>query len=181
MTQKQYYKEPLATFKTNDYLLSLNILIKMGIVLFIGFILYMILALAFKFKLDPVTLFVKYLPYCLGFSLQIAMPWVLLTQRKIVEVYKDKMSIYGGTERKKVLEKEIDYSSIISFDLEKDYLVIIPLPASKTIISSGTGRINKLTKLNCLTKQDFIDLHQLCNERLSDREIPLRKSRTFHT
>ena len=92
------------------------------------------------------------------------------------------MIIYKGTERSRVLEKEIDYSSIISFDIDKKYFVFIPLPVDKTIISSGSGKINKLTKLSTLSNDDFERLLEICNySRKDDSQIPLRRSRTFHT
>lgn len=182
MTQKQYYKEPIATFTSNKYLLAFNILYRTILFALIGSIAYMLLAIPFKFELDPVTFFIKHLPYCLGFSLFPAMAWTQYFHRKVIEAYKDKMIIYKGTERSRVLEKEIDYSSIISFDIEKNFFVFIPLPVDKTIISSGSGKINKLTKLSTLSNDDFERLLEICNySRKDDSQIPLRRSRTFHT
>ena len=175
MTQKQYYKEPIATFNSNKYLLAFNIVYRIILCLLIGMIVYLLLSLPFKFELDPIAFFIKFLPYCLGFSLLIAMAWTLYFHRTTVNAYKDKMIIDKAGK-----EIEIDYSDIISFNLEKNYLIIIPLPTDKTIVSVGSSKFNRLTKLSTLSNEDFINLLEICNSsRKADQEIPLRKSRTF--
>ena len=180
--KKSQYQEPIATFTSNQYLLAFNILYRTILFALICSIVYMLLAIPFKFKLDPITFFIKYLSYCLGFSLLIAMVWTFYFHRKTIEACKDKMIIYKGTERRRTLEKKIDYSSIISFDIEKNYFILIPLPADKIILSSGSGKINKLTKLSTLSNDDFERLLEICNySRKDDLQIPLRRSRTFHT
>ena len=82
MTQKQYYKEPIATFTSNKYLLAFKILYRTILLALIGSIAYMLLAIPFRFELDPVTFFIKYLPYCLSFSLFPAMAWTQYFHRK---------------------------------------------------------------------------------------------------
>ena len=172
-------REPeVAVFKSDAGLLALNILPRMVLAAFIVMMLYFAQALLIGFMSeDPTKLFLAYWPYLVLLCFVLATVWTLWFQSIKIHAYKDRLIV-----RKRRKTWEITYASIISFELERDFFVIIPMPMEKTIIAAGSGRINTVIKCSCLTKKDFESLHGICNSmRLGSGEIPLRKSTTFHT
>ncbi len=168
-------ERPVAVFRCQPALLLLNTLVRMvpaALVLLLGYAALSLLVSSIR--TDPADLFRWYWPYVILLCIILAAVWTLWFDLVRIEAYKDHLE-YHKRKKKWVIR----YDTIIAFSLFRNFLIIIPMPAEKSIIAARTGKTNLVRKCSCLSKQDFYHLHHICNTgRPAGYEI--RMERTNH-
>ena len=122
---------PVRVFKSSGGLLLLHTLPRMVIAASAVMLLYIVQTLLFRWMNDdPTQLFLEYWVYLVPGFFVLAAGWTLWFHSAAVWAYQDRVIII-----KKRKTWEIPYASVISFDLDRSFLLIIPLPTDKTIVT----------------------------------------------